>query len=66
MTKKHKVPMLVIIQKGIKEIEYRFEENVPASVNEKEVEHVARRQVLQQFLARKLQVKKIIIEHAGA
>jgi len=44
---------------------YQFEEIVSGTVSEKEVEHVARRQVLQRFLARKLQVKKIVIEHAG-
>jgi hypothetical protein len=65
MAKKHKVPMLVIVHGRIKDQEYRFEETVAGNINENEVEHIARRQVLVRFLARRLRVKKIVIEHAG-
>lgn len=66
MPKRRKVPLTVTFIKNGIEKDHRFEEDIPHTISEKKEEHYARRQVLQRYLARGLQVKKIVIDHAGA
>lgn len=64
--RRYKIPLTVIFVKNGLENQHRYEEEVDSKTPENEMEHVARRQALQRYLDRGFQVKKIVIEHAGA